>query len=264
MNSLPNEIKFTYIIAIIVMMFFVGFIIFVVVLYNRKQQLYLKEKQLKEVEYENEILQKELEKQKLLEEERHRISADMHDELGAGISALKLHAEFMKQKIDEKDELHTDINDILSTSEEMNLAMREMLWSLNIKNDNILSFVDYVSVYAEKFFRKTSIKITIQNHILTNSEIPAETRRNLFLCVKEALNNAYKHSNASEIKLKFSQTQMHFSVEVEDDGIGGLENKKSGNGLHNMNLRMSKIRGEVQFDSVEKGTKIGLQVPLQL
>lgn len=65
MKNLPLEIKIVYITAIIVVMLFVLFIIFVVLIYNRKQLLYLKEKQLKEAEHQNQLLQKELENKNL-------------------------------------------------------------------------------------------------------------------------------------------------------------------------------------------------------
>lgn len=99
MKNLPIEIKIVYITAAIVTMLFIGFIVFVVLMYNRKQLLNLKEKQLKESEHQNQLLQKELEKQKLIEKERERISHDMHDDLGAGISALKLQAELDRKSV---------------------------------------------------------------------------------------------------------------------------------------------------------------------
>uniref|UniRef100_A0AAU6WSV8 Two-component sensor histidine kinase n=1 Tax=Chryseobacterium endophyticum TaxID=1854762 RepID=A0AAU6WSV8_9FLAO len=88
MNHVENDIKLAYIIAIGIMMIFVVFIILVVLMYNKRQLLYLKEQQLKESEHQNQLLQKELEKQRSIESERERISHDMHDDLGAGISPL--------------------------------------------------------------------------------------------------------------------------------------------------------------------------------
>lgn len=83
MNKLPFEIKLTYIIAVMIMIVFVGFIVLLVYFYNRKQFHFLKEKQLKQAEHQNEILQKELERQQSIQLERERISHDMHDDLGA-------------------------------------------------------------------------------------------------------------------------------------------------------------------------------------
>ena len=140
MKELPSEIKFTYIIAIAVMLLLVCFVLMILFLYNKKQLFYLKEKQLKQAEYENQLLQQELERQRSIQQERERISHDMHDDLGAGISALKLQTEFLKQKLKDP-ELKEDVDDLLKTSEEMNLSMREMIWTLNSENDDLQKFV---------------------------------------------------------------------------------------------------------------------------
>src|ERR1700750_282437 len=109
MKQLPDTIRLTYIIAVILLITFVVFIVLVVVLYNKKQLFFIQQQQLKEAEHQNQLLQKELEKQNSIEQERERISHDMHDDLGAGISALKLQAEFLKQKA-EDDDLQNDID----------------------------------------------------------------------------------------------------------------------------------------------------------
>ncbi|WP_449401616.1 sensor histidine kinase [Chryseobacterium wanjuense] len=260
-NENINEIKLTYIIITIVMLFFVVFIIFVVLMYNRRQLLYIKEKQLKESEHQNQLLQKELEKQKLIEHERERISHDMHDDLGAGISALKLQAEFLKQKA-EDGELKSDIDELLKTSEEMNLSMREMLWSLNSGNDILGSFIDYSKMYAYNFLKKTKIQLISESeNIIPETTITTEQRRNLFLCLKEALNNAYKHSRSSQLKLSFIQNDKEFIMKISDNGIGIDDKKPQGNGLRNMKRRMQEQNGHCEV-TTENGTHLSFRVNL--
>ncbi|AZA81870.1 two-component sensor histidine kinase [Chryseobacterium lactis] len=262
MNAIPNEIKLTYIIAIFIMMFFVGFIIFVVLMYNRKQVLYQKEQQLKEAEYHNQLLQKELETQKSIELERQRISHDMHDDLGAGISALKLQAEFLKQKA-EDDDLQSDIDELLKTSEEMNISMREMLWSLNSGNDSLGSFIEYAIVYTGNFLKKTQIILHSEcEDIVDETPISTELRRNLFLCLKEAVNNVYKHSRANTTKLSFSQEKNTFSMIISDNGIGIPDGQPEGNGLRNMKRRMKELNGECRVLSQDSSTVLEFEVRL--
>lgn len=258
-----NEIKITYVMITIVMMFFVAFIIFVVVIYNRKQLLYIKEQQLQESEYQNLLLQKELEKQKSIELERERISHDMHDDLGAGISALKLQAEFLKQKAEDED-LKTDIDELLKTSEEMNISMREMLWSLNSGNDTVESFIEYAKIYAESFLKKTSINLSFENNAINNSVVPISTelRRNMFLCLKESLNNAYKYSGADQLKLSFSLEKQYLIMEILDNGKGFSIENASGNGLRNMERRMKESSGQFEVSSTEKGTSIFFKITI--
>lgn len=261
MKSLPSEIRFTYIIAMFIMIAFIGFIIFVVLMYNRKQLLNLKENQLKESEHQNQLLQKELEKQKSIEAERERISHDMHDDLGAGISALKLQAEFLKQRA-ENDDLKNDIDELLKTSEEMNLSMREMLWSLNSGNDTLGSFIDYSKMYAQNFLKKTKILLlTESENVVLETVITTEQRRNLFLCLKEALNNAYKHSQSNQIKLSFIQEDKEFMMKISDNGIGINHEKSEGNGLRNMKRRMQEQNGHCEV-TTENGTHLFFRIDL--
>ncbi|MDW9380759.1 sensor histidine kinase [Chryseobacterium sp. JV558] len=254
MKSLPSEIKLIFLIALLLVVLLVAFTIFVVLMYNRKQLLYLKEQQLKEAEHQNQLLQKELEKQKVLEQERERISHDMHDDLGAGISALKLQAEFLKQK-SEDDDLQSDIDELLKTSEEMNISMREMLWSLNSGNDTLGSFIDYAISYTGNFLKKTKIVVYSEcEDITAETPISTEMRRNLFLCLKEAVNNVYKHSHADTLKLSFSQEKNNFSMKISDNGIGIPDEQPKGNGLRNMKRRMNELSGECHIVSENSAT----------
>lgn len=259
MNELPQDIKLTYIIAIIVMLLFVGFIIMVVFVYNKKQLIQQQENQIKESEFQNQLLQKELERQKAIQVERERISQDMHDDLGAGISAIKLQAEFLKYKIKE-DNYTDDLEAIITTSEDMNLAMREILWSLNSQNDTLGTFIDYTSLYVERFLDKTTIALQLDSNILEKeTNLPVKARRNLFLVVKEAVHNVYKHSQAKNSTIQFEQTETYFKISVIDDGIGLSNEVKKGNGLVNMELRMQAIQGIFEIVPKESGTCLTFQ-----
>ena len=251
---MPEQVKLMFLIAIVILMTFVGFIVMVVMVYKKKQLVFQKEKLLQEIQFRNGILEKELEIQKKVQEERERISHDMHDDLGAGISALKLQAEFIKQKV-EDEMIKADVDDLLKTAGEMNLSMREMLWSLNSDNDNLVNFMQYVAQYAENFFKKTDIKITVKREVYSpETKLNSEVRRNLFLCAKEAFNNIYKHSKASEINILFSLNNNEmFTMQIIDNGLGISEKYSSGYGLKNMQKRMEDVGGECQISSSENG-----------
>ena len=186
----------------------------------------------------------------------------MHDDLGAGISALKLQAEFLKQKVGEQ-HLKEDIDDLLKTSEEMNLSMREMLWSLNSSNDNLGNFMQYVSLYAESFFKKTDVKINITRKVqLPDTKLNAEIRRNFFLCAKEALNNVYKHSKAQNVDILFTLKDHLFTMEIIDDGEGLGESLTSGNGFNNMQRRIQNLCGLFVIKPSEKGLHLVFEIKL--
>lgn len=262
MNQLPEQIKLTFLFAILILLLFVIFIVLIVMAYKRRQIIFQKERLLRDVEYKNQILENQLEIQKQIQEERERISHDMHDDLGAGISAIKLQAEFLKQKIDDQN-LKADIDDLLKTSEEMNLSMREMLWSLNSENDILGNFMQYVLIYAENFFKKANISIHIKREVdFPEIKIKSEVRRNLFLCAKEAFNNIYKHSNANNIFVHFSLSENKFTMEIIDDGVGLQSKNNAGNGLHNMKKRMNDLCGDFKILPTDKGVHLFFQKKL--
>jgi two-component system sensor histidine kinase DesK len=263
MSQLPQEIKLTYIIAIIVMLVFVCFIVMVVFIYNKKQLIQQQEDQIRESEFKNQLLQNELERQKSIQLERERISQDMHDDLGAGISAIKLQAEFLKYKMPEESYTE-DLEAIINTSEDMNLAMREILWSLNSQNDTVGNFIEYTSLYVKRFLDKTNIVAKFDSNILEKeTTLSVKARRNLFLVVKEAVHNVYKHSQANKIEIQLEQTETYFKITILDDGIGLAETIQKGNGLSNMSLRMDAINGTFKIVPVQKGTCLLFLYPLQ-
>lgn len=257
MKNLPYEIKLTYIIVIVLMILFVGFIIFVVFLYNKRQIFFHQQQKLKEAEHQNELLQKEIERQKEIEKERERISSDMHDDIGARISALKLQGEFIKENFAENPQLKSELDELLKTTEEMTVAMREMIWSLKTQNDFLQNFISFSQKYASEFFAKSKIRFYFRNEIKENSHLNAEVRRNLFLCYKESLNNVYKHSEASDVYVTFSLDNNNLKLEILDNGKGlNNQERSNGNGFYNMQNRMREISGVLKIPKTEKGTQL--------
>ncbi|MBS7254665.1 sensor histidine kinase [Flavobacterium branchiicola] len=256
-------IKLTFIIAMMIMLLFVCFIIMMVFIYNKKQLIQQQKNQIKESEFQNQLLQKELERQKAIQLERERISQDMHDDLGAGISAIKLQAEFLKYKMPQEN-YSEDLEAIINTSEEMNLAMREILWSLNSQNDTVGNFIEYTTLYIKRFLSKTNIdsqfNLTVPEK---ETNLSVKARRNLFLAIKEAVHNVYKHSEANNMNIAFEQTEINFQITVKDDGNGLSDTLQKGNGLTNMSLRMEAIKGTFKIVPAQKGTCLLFVYPLQ-
>ncbi len=260
---MPYELRVTFLLAMIISFLLIVFIIFVIYTYNKRQLLFKTEQELQKRQHDNEVLRLELEKRNAILKERTRISHDMHDDLGAGISALKLQAEFLKLKVKNQPDLIQDIQELLTTSEEMNLSMREMLWSLNNQNDTLQNFTTYTIKHVKSFMEKTPIKLKIvkeglEPHIEINSLI----RRNLFLCVKESFNNIYKHSQAENAELLLIFYSPSLKISVIDDGIGFPEELVIGNGLKNMAFRMKDINGDFNWKSTEEMTELHFKVSL--
>ncbi|MBF8457160.1 ATP-binding protein [Kaistella sp. G5-32] len=262
MRALPVEIKFSIIIAILLMVIIVVFLIFIIVLYYRRQMIFSKEERLKEMEYRTQLLQQEIDYRKKMQSEHDRVSHDLHDDLGSGITALKLQTQFIKQKTTDI-KISQNIEELLQTCDELNVSMRQILWNLKVGDDNLENFAQRISHYAKNFFAKTNIKVHIFKEEVGYDHISADTRRNLYLCIKEALNNVYKHSNSENVEVHFNRDGKIFTVDIKDDGVGITPDAAYGDGIENMKSRMVALCGNLNFVPSEKGLHVRLNLDLQ-
>lgn len=198
------------------------------------------------------------------EEERKRIAADMHDDLGAGLSGLQLMSELSSRKIKAED-LQKDAKKIFSSARELGNKVRDIVWTLNAENDSLENLILYTHKYGHQLFEETPVSF----HLKMPDEIPAiqvngTIRRHLFLLVKEALNNILKHADASEAFCSFDAGQDQLSLTISDNGKGFRTSDPSGgNGLANMKRRARLLGGQITISTATGGTVVAFTVPLE-
>lgn len=190
--------------------------------------------------------------------ERNRISADMHDDLGAGMTTIRLYSELAKRKIGNNP--IPEIDKISHAANELLVKMNAIIWSMSDSNDTLGNMVAYIRSYALEFFENTGIRCQV--HIPENLPklvVVGEVRRNVFLIVKEALNNILKHAEATEVRIILTKEKEGLSLQIMDNGKGIDFDKlrRFGNGLQNMKKRMDEIGGEFSIMNHE-GTCIRL------
>ncbi len=214
---------------------------------------------------ESELLRQELIRQKVLQIERERISRDMHDELGAGISAIKLQSEIIKRKTANHQNHEKDIDELFKISDEMNHSMREILWSLNAVNDSIDSFVEYVTIYATNYFAMTNIHFSASVAITNRDlDLTSQTRRNLLLVIKEIFHNIIKHSNAERVTLKLEEDSGILRIQIKDDGVGfDIDHVSRGIGLNSIKKRLDTEKANYKIRSDVAGTSIKIKLDLK-
>jgi len=98
------------------------------------------------------------------------------------------------------------------------------VWAVNPKNDSLASLLDYLCRFAEDLFEGTAVQCSFElPGEIPDVELPTEVRHHMFLAVKEALNNAFKHAQARQMCLRFKLTGGVVRIEIEDDGSGGAD-----------------------------------------
>ena len=219
----------------------------------------------KEEKLKLETERKELEKQVAVlaakQDERNRISADMHDELGSGVTAIRLMSEIVKSKM--KEQTLPEIEKISHSANELLNKMNTIIWTMTSSNDSVENLVAYIRSYAVEFFENTSIDCYFSMPAsIPPREISGERRRNIFLSVKEALNNVLKHSQSAVVRINITVND-RLLIEIQDDGVGiNMEKlRKFGNGLNNMKKRMASIDGVFNIENSD-GTRTTFDLTL--
>ena len=230
--------------------------------YKNKNELIekVKMKEAIKLEAERQEYEKELAVLRAQQDERSRISADMHDELGSGVTAIRLLSEIALQKT--KEHPVEEIPKISYNANELMTKMNAIIWSMNPGNDTVSSLVAYIRSYASEYLDnfKMDYQIKVTDEV-PDIEISGVRRRNIFLVLKESLNNVMKHAHATEVIIRIHFNH-HMLIEICDNGKGMDKDKLNqfGNGLKNMQRRMESIAGSFEIASVA-GTTVKLTVP---
>lgn len=202
---------------------------------------------------------KKLEKQKAVEEERNRIAADMHDDLGSGLTKITYLSQMALQKENNKELL----SNIKNTSTELVESMSEIIWAMKEENNTWEELLSYIKLYAQEYGQNNDLKVHfIFPEAEMNFKIIGEVRRHIFLSVKECLHNIVKHAEAKNITIRIEK-KTTVDIIIHDDGKGITLNSEKhigGNGLKNIRKRMEKINAEFSIVN-EKGTTILFKIP---
>ena len=209
-----------------------------------------------------------LEREHAVEKERTRIAKDIHDDLGSRLTRMMLLGRRTQEDINNPEKLAVYAKRIVDSAVSTMRTMDEIVWAVDPKKDTLDGLIGYINQYASEFFEDTQIKcrLTMPAEV-SLLVIPAEVRHELFLALKEALNNAVKHARTSEVRLSLTEARGVITLMVEDNGCGFDDDKISsaakGNGLDNMRKRMEKLGGDYTLTTAPgQGTRLKFVITL--
>jgi signal transduction histidine kinase/ligand-binding sensor domain-containing protein len=203
-----------------------------------------------------------LKQQHALERERERIAQDLHDDLGSTLTEISMLAGSPKRTAKTEEEGNA-LAEIAQRSDHLVRAMDEIVWAVNPRHDSVRSLAEYLSAYARDFLATAGIRsrLDVQKD-LPELLLKPEQRHELFHTVKEAVRNAGRHAQASEVWLRIKVENQALRIGVEDDGRGfDPASVAEGNGLRNMRERLARIGGSCV---IQKGCDKGTMVEIKL
>jgi signal transduction histidine kinase/ligand-binding sensor domain-containing protein len=206
-----------------------------------------------------------LEHENILQRERARIAKDIHDDLGAHMTQISLLAELTEQAIAHPAQAGEHVRQIATMSRRGIKALDEIVWAVNPRNDTLSDLLDYAGQYAVNFLNAAGIRCRLDfpAEPVTRS-LSSEVRHGLFLTLKEALNNAVKHSQATEVRITVGVHHGAMVWTIEDNGRGFAPppDDALADGLRNMQQRLAELDGTYSIESKPgDGVKIVLSVP---
>ncbi len=244
--------------GISVLLLLIGFLF-----YNQQK---LKNQQLKK---ENELKDAliKIETQNRLQEQRLRISRDLHDNIGAQLTFIISSIDNLKYGLDGKDEkIHKKLGKISEFTSATIYELRDTIWAMNMNEISIedleiriSNFIDKAHLYDDNI--KFSFKI--EDSVNQERSLTSVEGMNLHRIIQEAIHNSLKHAEPKEIRVHISEEKKNkLKVVISDDGNGfNAAEVETGNGLANMNKRAEHIGANFSiYSKPGNGTIVTIQM----
>ncbi len=209
---------------------------------------------LKEVELKEALVK--IETQNKLQEQRLQISRDLHDNIGSQLTFIISSIDNLKYFDIAKEKLVSKFDNISGFTKNTITELRDTIWAMN-KNAisvedlqiRITNFIDNAQLATHGI----SFDFSIADSINSSHEFSSIEGRNIYRIIQEAVNNAIKYANATEIKIVLKQENNKMIFLIKDNGIGFSEAEiELGNGLYNMKKRALELNADFKIIS-EKG-----------
>jgi signal transduction histidine kinase len=201
-----------------------------------------------------------------LERVRTRIASDLHDEIGSNLSLIAMISDVASRKMRAADsQVAAWLALIASTSRETVDSMSDIVWVVNPNKDRVVDLTRRMRRVADDTFTANEIAFRFNAPGADeNIKIGAETRREVFMIFKEAVNNIARHSHCSQAEVEFLIEHNRLTLRLSDDGRGfDVAAASDGNGVASMRRRATNLGGQLEITSTtSRGTTILLRAPI--
>lgn len=195
--------------------------------------------------------------------ERLRISRELHDNVGSQLSYLitGLEASEMMLQKENTESLTRNLENLQDSARESMQQLRDAIWALNKEEISASVLVERFSQWAHKMTEQHNIRLEISSAIDRDLELDSLKTLNVFRILQEAVHNILKHAKASEATIRFSIQEEQLRISIQDNGKGFENIDSAGNGLKNMRTRAKELGAELGIASrAGEGTRIELRL----
>jgi ligand-binding sensor domain-containing protein/signal transduction histidine kinase len=212
---------------------------------------------------------KRLKQHHALVAERERISRDIHDDLGAGLTHVSLLSDLARHDIADPGRAMLHLDQVAVVAQRLARGVDEIVWAINPKNDALEYSLNFICTTAQDFLRAAGIACRLEwPELMAGATLSSARRHQLYLALREVLNNIVKHAAATEVRLHLAATLTELTVVISDDGCGFVPSPPGApasvrHGLDGMAARMAAVGGTCSVTShAGQGTEVTLSLPL--
>jgi signal transduction histidine kinase len=225
-------------------------------------------RKMEKLQKENEIIKLKAEQLTAVAKERERITADLHDDVGATLSSLNIYGDLAHSIWDTNPEKSREmVGKIAGQSRELMQRMSDIIWSMKTGENGGSGLTPRIRNFAQELLagKGISVDMDVDESMLREVTNPM-VRKNIILIIKEALNNVAKYSGATKAGISLRKDENHLILEISDNGKGFDVNMVTkGNGLENMASRCRQMGGSFELITQPgTGTSIICKVPLAI
>ena len=209
--------------------------------------------------------QREFEKQLALEQQRNKITSDLHDDIGATLSSLQINSAVAGKLLKKNpEEAQKVLEKIENQSQNLAEKIGDIIWSMKPGKDEFMTMSTRIKNFVNEILGDTDILYSIQIEPIVDIVVKdIVIRKNIILLTKEAVNNAAKYSKANHLEINLSILNDIIYLKISDDGIGFNAAEITGNGVTNMKRRAEVLSGSFSINSEsKKGTTIIVTIPV--
>ncbi len=199
-----------------------------------------------------------------LDKLRKRIASDLHDDIGSNLGSISLIARSARKdlvRLHGPEEVAEDLGEVESIARESSLAMRDIVWLLERRQDSIGDLVQRMRETAGRLLREINYTVDCESN-KTAAKLSLDAKRHLFLFYKEAIHNILKHSHADRVSIRLWDEDDKLALEILDNGIGlPMTEKLIPTPVAKLEDRARVLEGLLHIaSSKESGTQIRLLV----
>ena len=205
------------------------------------------------------------------EDERRRISRELHDQLGQSLTALRLKLEGLNEEAGRRSKLRGRIEELAEIVGRLDADVDFLAWELRPTALDDLGLNVALNNYAQEWSKHFGITVNFHSRGLGDARLASLVETNLYRIAQEALNNVAKHAGATSVDMLLERRDGHAVLILEDNGSGfdpddaKVSESVRGMGHVGMRERASLVGGSVEIESAPgKGTTVFVRVPLKL